>query len=91
MLCFKKKNKKKQNKKKTRNTLYVNIDDIVISKLIERKTNFKYWIWYLDKVIRPLVLILPKVSGCVNTHKGKDRNNKLMPLHINDEKLLEKY
>ena len=40
----KKKQKKKQNKKKTRNTLYVNIDDIVISKLIERKTNFKYWI-----------------------------------------------
>ena len=30
--------KKKKKKKTTRNTLYVNIDDIVISKLIERKT-----------------------------------------------------
>ena len=38
MLCFKKKKKTKKNKKKPRNTLYVNIDDIVISKLIERKT-----------------------------------------------------
>ena len=34
----KKKQKKNKTKKKTRNTLYVNIDDIVISKLIERKT-----------------------------------------------------
>ena len=70
MLCLKKKTNKQTNKK-TRNTWCVNIDDIVISKLIVTKTNFKYWIWYLDKVIRPLVLILPKVSGCVNTHKVK--------------------
>ena len=31
---------------------------IVISKLIKTKTNFKYLAGYLDKVIRPLVLII---------------------------------
>ena len=91
MLCFKKIKKKTITTTTTRNTWYINIDDIVISKLIETKTNFKYWIWHLDKVIRPLVLILPKVTGCVNTHKDKDRNNKLMSFCINDEKLLQKY
>ena len=36
--------KKKKTITTTRNTWYINIDDIVISKLIETKTNFKYWI-----------------------------------------------
>ena len=34
------------------------------------------WIWisgYLDEVIRPLVLILPKISGYVQTFKVKER------------------
>ena len=35
----------------------VNVHDIVISKLIKTKTNL---IGYLDKVIRPLVLMMPK-------------------------------
>ena len=48
-------------------------------------------IGYLDKVIRPLDLILPKISGYVKTFKVKDKNNKLIPFHTNDEKLLEKY
>ena len=51
-------------------------------------------IGYLDKVIRPLVLIMPKMSGYVKTFKvkdvDKDKNNKLMSFHIDDEKLLEK-
>ena len=38
----------------------VNTDNIVISKLIETKTNSKYLIQYLDKVKRKLVLIIPK-------------------------------
>ena len=33
----------------------VNVNNIVISKLIETKTNSKYLIGYLDKVIKPLV------------------------------------
>ena len=72
-----------------------NIDNIVISNLIETKNNSKYLIRYLDKVIRPLVLILPKTSGYVKTFKvkdgDKDKNKKLMSFYINDEKLLEMY
>ena len=51
-------------------------------------------IGYLDEVIRPLALILPKTSGYVKRFKvkdgDKDKNNKLMPFRIND-KLLQKY
>ena len=69
----------------------VNIDNKVISKLIETKTNSKYLIGYLNKVIRPLVLILSKMSGYVETFKVTDKNNNLMSFRINDEKVLEKY
>ena len=44
--------------KKTIKIQDLNVDDIVISKLIKTKTNFKYLAGYLDKVIRPLVLII---------------------------------
>ena len=40
----------------------VNVDTIVIAKLVENQTNSKYLIGYLDKVIRPLVLILLKIA-----------------------------
>ena len=33
-------------------------------------------IGYLDKAIRPLVLIMTKISGYVKTFKVKDKNNK---------------
>ena len=60
-----------------------NIDNIVISKLVT------------TKAIRPLVLIMLKMSGYVKTfdvkHGGKDKNNKLMSFRIDDEKLLEMY
>ena len=46
---------------------------------------------YLDKVVRPLVLILSKMSGYVKIFKVKDKNNKLISFLINEEKLLEKY
>ena len=46
---------------------------------------------YSDKPVRPLVLIMPKMRGYVKTFKvkdgHKDRNNKLMFLLIDDEKL----
>ena len=35
----------------------VNVDNIVISKLIEKKANSKYLVGYLDKAIRSIVLI----------------------------------
>ena len=63
----------------------------VISKLIETKTNCKYLIGYLDKAIKPLILILLKMSGYVKIFKVKDKYNKLMYLGINHEKVLEKY
>ena len=52
-------------------------------------------IGYSDNAIRPLVLVLLKMSEYVTTFKvkdgGKDKNNKLMSFRIGDEKLLEKY
>ena len=39
---------------------------------------------YLDKSIRPLLLIMPKMSGYVKAFKDKDKNNKLMPFRIGD-------
>ena len=72
------------------------VEIIVTSKLIETKTNSKYLIGIkFDKAIRPLVFIMPKMSGYVKTFKvkegDKDKSNKLMSFHIDDEKLLEKY
>ena len=46
-------------------------------------------IGYLDVFLKPLALILPKMSGYVKTHK--DKNNRLMSFYINNDKLLEKY
>ena len=47
--------------------IYVNIDNIVVSKLVETKI-----IGYLDKIIQPLALILPKMSEYVRTFKVQD-------------------
>ena len=69
----------------------VNVDDINIPKLGKTKASSKYLIGYLDKAIRPLVLIIPKMSGYVKTFKVEDKINKLMSFCIDDEKLLEKY
>ena len=43
----------------------VNVDNIVVSKILKTKTKSKYLIGYLDEVIRPLVLTLPKMSGYI--------------------------
>ena len=43
----------------------INVDNIGISKLVGIKNNSKYIMGYLDNVIRPLVVILPKMSGYV--------------------------
>ena len=44
-----------------------------------------------DKAVRPLVFIIPKISGYVKTFKVKDKNCKLISFRIDNEKLLEKY
>ena len=73
----------------------VNVDNIIISKVVKTKTNSKYLIGYLDKAIRPLVLLMSKMIGYVKTFKvkdvDKDKNNKLLSFRIDEEKLLEKY
>ena len=70
----------------------VNVDNIVISKLIETKTNSKNLIGIkFDKIIGPLVLTMPKISGYVKTFKVKEGNKKSISLRIDDEKLLGKY
>ena len=44
--------------KKKINVWDVNVDNVVMSQLFKTKTNCKYLIGYLDKVVRPLVLVL---------------------------------
>ena len=53
--------------------LNVYVDNVTLN-LIETKNNSKYLTGYLDKVIRPLVLILPKMSRYVKTFKVKDED-----------------
>ena len=52
-------------------------------------------IGYLDELIRPLILILLKMSRYVKTFKDKggdkNKNDKLVFLRIDDNKLLEIY
>ena len=72
----------------------VNVKNML--KLVKTKTNSRYLIGTkFDKAIRPLVLIMPKMSGYVKIFKikegDKDKNNKLMFFIIDHEKLLEKY
>ena len=49
----------------------VNVDNIVVSNLTETKNNSKYLIGYLDEVIRPLILIFPKMSGYVKIEQSQ--------------------
>ena len=61
----------------------VNVDDIVIWKLVKTKTSSKYMIGIkIYKAIRPLVLKMPKMRGYVKPFKVKegdrDKDNKLM-------------
>ena len=49
----------------------IKVDNIVISNLIETNNNSQYLIQYLDEFIRPLVVILPKMSGYCKLLKRK--------------------
>ena len=48
-----------------------NVENIIISKLVKTKDNSDYLIESLDKVIRPLVLIMPEMNRYVKTFKVK--------------------
>ena len=59
----------------------VNVDNIIISKLVETKKNFKNLTRYLDEVIKPLVLLLPKMNGYAFKHlKMKVKITKIINL-----------
>ena len=60
--------------KKTKRIWGVNVHNIVISKLVKAKSNSKYLIGYLDKAIRPLVLIMLKIIGYFKAFKVEDKN-----------------
>lgn len=62
------------------------VDNIVVSKSIEAKENLTVWS-YLDKVIRPLVLIMSRMNGFARTFK----ENKLISFHIDDERRWKKF
>ena len=75
---------------------YIKVDKIVISKLAKTKTNSTYVIGIKTyKTVRPLVLIMSKMGGYLNIFKVKegdrDKNNKLITVRIECEKLLGKY
>ena len=53
----------------------INVDNIVISKLVKTETISKYLIGYLGNAIRPLILIMPKMSVYVTTFKIKEKIN----------------
>ena len=64
MVKFRKTGIEKENvyaAKKTINIWDINVNNIVVSKLIKTKTNSKYLIGYLDKGTGPLVLIMRKI------------------------------
>ena len=51
----------------------VNVDNVIMSKLVKTKTNSKYLIGIkFDKFIKPLVVIMPKMSWYVKTFKAKE-------------------
>ena len=58
--------------KKTKKIWNVYVDKIALLKYVQTETNSKYLTGYLDKVIKPLVLILPKINGYVKIFKVKD-------------------
>ena len=81
--------------KKSLKVQIVNVDNILSQNQLKQKTNSKYLIGYLDTDIRPLILIMSKMSRYVKTFKVEDRckfkNNKLMSFRIDDDKLLQRY
>ena len=70
----------------------VDVDNIVVSKLVEAKTNSKYLIRIkFDKGIMQLILTIHKVNGYIKIIKVEDKVNKSMSFCMDDEKLSEKY
>ena len=70
--------------KRPTKTWDVNVNNIVVSKLVESETNSKYLIGIkFDKAIRPS--ITSKMSGYVETFKFENKINKLMSFRIDHD------
>ena len=54
----------------------------LVTVIFITKADSKYLIGSLHKVIRPLILIMPRMSGYVKTFKVEDKHNKLMSFRI---------
>ena len=70
MVKFGKTKRAKETFSAAKKPINVNVDTIDTSKLVKAKTSSKYFIGYWGKDTRPLVLIMPKISGYVKTFKG---------------------
>ena len=86
--------------KKSTKIWNVDVDNIVISKLIKTSNIFKCFIGYIDDVVRPLVLILTKTGlwnanvysfkdKGSNRYKENNKINKLIPFCIDGDKVLK--
>ena len=70
--------------------LSVNIDRIVVSdKFKHNNKGIKYFIGYLeDKLVHPLCIILPQMSGYVKYFENRSKN---MSFLIKDDEVWDKY
>ena len=68
----------------------VNVDQIVVSdKFKHSDEGFKYFIGYQeDKIVKPLCIILPQMSGYINFFKKSGKN---MSFFVKDDNVLDKY
>ena len=74
-------NKKKFHmSKKAIDLMSVNIDQIVISDKFNHNNNdFKYFIGYQeDEIVKPLCIILPKMSGYIKYFECGDQNKSFL-------------
>ena len=69
--------------------LSVNIDRTVVSdKFKHNNEGFKYFIGYLDELVKPLCIILPQMSGYI---KSFENSSKSMSFLIKDDKVWDTY
>ena len=68
----------------------VDVDQIVVShKFKDNDEGFKYFIGYLkDKIIKPLCIILPQMSGYIKYFQNGSKN---MSFFIKDNEVWDKY
>ena len=84
-------NKKEFNKSKEPiDLMSVNVDQIVVSdKFKHSDEGFKYFIGYQeDKIVKPLCIILPQMSGYIKYFKNGGKN---MSFFVRDDNVLDKY